>query len=71
VTAAQLEYARDVSIDVDAGSAAIVNIEGGNLNPMQFGIRLVNIGPDMVLFNAFEASQVSIADVNFDGSLVV
>jgi choice-of-anchor A domain-containing protein len=71
VTAAQLEAARDVSIDVDAGSAAIVNIEGGNLNPMQFGIRLVNIGPDMVLFNAFEASQVSIADVNFDGSLVV
>jgi choice-of-anchor A domain-containing protein len=71
VTAAQLEYARDVSIDVDAGSAAIVNIEGGNLNPMQFGIRLNNIGPDMVLFNAFEASQVSIADVNFDGSLVV
>ena len=71
VTAAQLEDARDVSIEVDAGSAAIVNIEGGNLNPMQFGIRLVNIGPDMVLFNAFEASQVSIADVNFDGSLVV
>ena len=71
VTAAQLEAAREVRLEVSPGSAAVVNIEGGNLNPMQFGIRLVNIGPDMVLFNAYEASHVSVADVNFDGSLVV
>jgi len=70
VTNAQLEAARDVTIDVDAGSAVVVNIEGGNLNPTQFGIRLHNIDADKVLFNAFEASQVYIADVNFDGSLV-
>ena len=70
VTNAQLEAARDVTIDVDAGSAVVVNIEGGNLNPTQFGIRLHNIDSDKVLFNAFEASQVYIADVNFDGSLV-
>ena len=70
VSAAQLEAARDVTIEVDAGSAAVINIEGGNLNPVQFGIRLLNVSPDMVLFNAFEASQVFIADVNFDGSLI-
>jgi len=70
VTNAQLEAARDVTINVDAGSAVVVNIEGGNLNPTQFGIRLYNIDSDKVLFNAFEASQVYIADVNFDGSLV-
>ena len=70
VTAAQLEAARDVTIDVDAGSAVLVNIEGGNLNPIQFGIRLHNVSADMVLFNAFEASEIFIADVNFDGSLI-
>jgi choice-of-anchor A domain-containing protein len=70
VTAAQLEAARDVTIDVDAGSAVLVNIEGGNLNPIQFGIRLHNVSADMVLFNAFEASEIYIADVNFDGSLI-
>lgn len=71
VTAAQMEVARHLMIEVDAGSAALVNIEGGNLNPMQFGIELVGVSSDMVLFNAFEASHVRIADVNFDGSLVV
>ena len=69
VSAAQLEAARDVTIDVDAGSNVIVNIEGGNLSPVQFGVRLHDISPDKVLFNAFEASEIYIADVNFDGSL--
>ena len=70
VTAAELEAASEVRIEVAHGSAVVVNIEGGNLSPMQFGIRLVNVAPDMVLFNAYEASHVSLADVNFDGSLV-
>ncbi|MEB3177963.1 MAG: choice-of-anchor A family protein [Nostocaceae cyanobacterium] len=70
VLASDLAQANSFSIDAPADSTAIVNISGSNSNFSNMGFNLTGINRQQVLYNFFDATNLTASAIGIQGSLL-
>lgn len=70
VTQADLQGARRLSISIPPGSVALVNVEGGVWSKSYWGVEVLGVDSSSVLINSFEASEISMGNVNMEASIL-
>jgi choice-of-anchor A domain-containing protein len=59
-----------LSIDIPTGSVALVNVLGGSWSKAEWGLEVLGVPPSAVLINAFEARDITLANMNLDASIL-
>lgn len=70
VTEAEIELAHTLNINVPAGSTVLINVSGASLNFGNFGQNLVGATAANILFNFFEATDITVSGVGLKGSVL-
>ena len=70
VNQSELQAANRLSIDIPSGAVALVNVEGGVWSKTTWGLEILGVDSSSVLINAFESSDISLSNVNFEASIL-
>jgi len=59
-----------LSINVPTGSVALINVLGGAWSKAEWGLEVLGVPSSAVLINAFEARDITLANMNLDASFL-
>ena len=68
--AADVSGASSLTIDAPAGSKVLVNVSGSSMEFSAMGMTLLGVGREDVLFNLYEATDVTVRWISFQGSML-
>jgi choice-of-anchor A domain-containing protein len=70
VDGAKLSSTNYLKIETDANATVVINVSGSNVSLQNFGTNLFNTSKQNILYNFYEATQLSSSSFSFQGSVL-